>query len=55
MNTEVVQDKESKGGTGYVGRRPSRKEVKIMIMHAKTPEERKVLASMMPKSHKRHN
>lgn len=53
MNDEV-EVKESKAANGYVGRSLSMKEVKRMMVRAKTPEERKVLASLMPKPQKRH-
>ncbi len=52
--SELLEEKESKGGIGYVGRSLSKKEVKTMMAHAKTPEERKVLASLMPKPQKKH-
>lgn len=57
MNTEVatpVTEREAKNAVGYVGGRLSRKEIKFMMMNAKTPDERKTLASLMPKPHKRH-
>lgn len=54
METNPVEERESKSGIGYVGGRLSRKQVKIMMMYAKSPEEREVLASLMPKPQKRH-
>jgi len=51
--TDILEEKEVKG-SGYVGRRLSMKEVKRMLVHAKTPEERKVLISLMPKPQKRY-
>lgn len=43
-----MSEKEVKGGIGYVGKRLSRKELKVRLAYAKTPEERAVLISMMP-------
>lgn len=52
--SEEIEVKETKAASGYVGRTLSAKEVKRMMARAKTPEERKVLASLMPKPQKRH-
>lgn len=52
--SEEIEVKESKAVSGYVGRTLSAKEVKRMMARAKTSEERKVLASLMPKPQKRH-
>lgn len=52
--TEILEEKEVKGGAAYVGRRLSMKEVKFMLVKAKTPEERAVLLSLMPKPQKRY-
>ena len=53
--SEEIEVKESKAANGYVGRSNlSAKEVKRMMARAKTSEERKVLASLMPKPQKRH-
>ena len=52
--SEEIEVKESKAANGYVGRNLSAKEVKRMMARAKTPEERAVLASLMPKPQKRH-
>lgn len=54
MNDVVAVERESKNAVGYVGARLSRKQVKIMMMNAKTPDERKTLATLMPPPHKRH-
>ncbi len=46
MNKEVESDKRVKDM--YIGARHSRKQIKTMMAFAKTAEERKVLASLMP-------
>ena len=52
MNDEV-NDKKS-DGIGYVGSRLSKKQVKLMMIHAATPEARKIFAELMPKPQKRY-
>ena len=46
MNKEIENDKRVKDM--YIGARHSRKQVKTMMAFAKSSEERKVLASLMP-------
>ncbi len=55
MNEVVVEDKEGKkSDIGYVGRRLSKKEVKLMMVHAKSSEERAALVELMPKPQRRY-
>ena len=55
MNEVVVEDKEGKqSDIGYVGRRHSKKEVKLTMVHAKSSEERAALVELMPKPQRRY-